>query len=142
MNGWHRLWLLATVIYAIVVAVVASNVVSSIRPGASASNLAYMSDATLLALSKSGDVFENRDVGGIEVPVPANLEEAEKEKVAADIHRAILKDAAAERLKVIWIAFALWIGPSLLCLGLGHSIAWVVRGFRMKGLPQQPTPEG
>jgi hypothetical protein len=132
----HRLWVVLTVIYAAVVTVVAVEMISSIQPRVAASNLRYMSDSTLHALEQAGEAREELEIYGVKLQVPPNLKEEEKRKIAEDIYASVLKDAAAERREGIWIAVASWIGPSLLVLALGHSVAWVVRGFR-KAEPNQ-----
>ena len=144
MNGWHRLWILITVIYAGVILVIAISVITDVRPSVSPATLRHVSNDTLRALDAtlafrfapdgvpSKAHLENLLVEGATIQVPSDLKERAKVTIARDVHSAMQKEANRERLHLVGVYFAMWLVPSILVLAIGHGIAWVLRGFPSK----------
>ena len=66
------------------------------------------------------------DVETREVTVPAGYQDA--------MNRAAEREARYLEFKIAGVAFMVWLGLCGALLGIGHSVAWVIRGFQKNNI--------
>jgi len=142
LSGWHRLWVLVSVIYFIVVAFfIALTLPWPETTLHSPEIIKRMSPGSKAKLSlKGGDEFAETDESATRVEMPngtilpfkKGLTNDEMSAAAREYWRIVQDVATERRLRLIGIATVSWLIPCLALYGLGWAIGWVISGFRGK----------
>ena len=123
MNGWHRLWILLTVIAAIVAGLAAALSISDISPRITESTLNFLPKETNsklgFDLNKPYYIVEDQ-----RVVIPPGYEKA--------MEQAAEGEALRYKIQIAAVAFGGWFVACTTVLALGHGVAWVIRGFKRK----------
>lgn len=154
LNGWHRLWIVSSALFGVVVAAFAINAALDERLESSLSTLRYVKKSTLPLLEPTyaeferrkptpgdsdwysrsqklkGELFEIWESGDVALLMPTRLPMAQKSGIVDDLSGAAKRELRGKRIAIGLDAFLIW---ALICasvLGFGHSIAWIIRGFR------------
>lgn len=131
LNGWHRLWILASTLYLLVV--LAGAYVSF--PGDSDVSrtevLPYVSTRSLMLMrnEEQEQQWPEVVVDGVRFAVPSQLDETAAREFRDDYLQARRSALRSKRASHSILALAWWAVPSLLLLALGFGIAWVRRDF-------------
>ena len=155
MNGWHRLWILITLLYGAVVVVAGVSQVATIRLALHDSARRFVSESTLESMAWAGASLEPRaipkddpymksaylvlsdtvleaEVNGVAIEFPAKLEKDLEKRMLEELYQAAVKDTRDRRLEGVAAIAGIWFVPSLLLLIVGHGVAWVRSGFKKK----------
>jgi hypothetical protein len=157
LNGWHRIWVVLTTIYAVVVAPIAVSLAPTRQEIVSA-----WSRDVLRALENDVKRTSGREISAAQFRSAKDLFDKTDEQVARDLTynakeidlgkpeqkelsqykaEVLMLEAKYEtqlesllRLQLTHWAYAIfaWLGPSLALLLLGYAFAWIARGFRHK----------
>lgn len=164
LNGWHRLWILLSSIYFILVT---SYVILEFpKP----ENIPHQPEFYKKLSKKSAGMIESNNVediralGGkivtnfkpitevekdvnihplVEMPNKHTIEFKEDykkeamEAVSSEYWHIVEQKATEKRLYILLYAFLFWLFPCLALYALGRSINWVHKGFRQKKDAQQ-----
>lgn len=148
LGGWWRLWIVASVIYGAIIAVITWNSFPSVESiSYETSHLKRLSDRTLQILG-----------GRVQPPIPAdtpnwardppiilempnghtfevlgNTTPEQSKEVAKDYVGVLNSIANERRVSALQYAFLAWMVPCLLVLALGWAVSWIYRGFRRDG---------
>lgn len=142
LNGWQRLWVLASSIY---FAVVTAYVVFEFpQPEKIKYDRAYVkklspqSQTLLVPEDKEGWQSAEQWDTDVEMPNGARLSfkkgvpEIDMSAVAKEYWSLITQTANEHRWSLIGYAALAWLLPSIAIYGLGWAIGWVYRGFKRK----------
>lgn len=150
MPGWHRLWVLVSGIYLILVIVFFA---MSLPKPELIPHSRTLYDQLAPELKKKivkgnpnhyqgrkREIYEEARKRGLitEVKMPnghimvfdSEIPEKEREDVVKEYWSVVEKSAAEQRMRLIGLAFGWWILPVLLLYAFGWLIGWVYRGFR------------
>jgi hypothetical protein len=160
MNGWLRLWVLCSAIWAAVAAVGLEHDFHFLDPKPSIESIErHLSDSSLNLRARASaesqaaldelyrsrtawdrlqnpirtdewSRWEDRAVDGVLLSAPKGLDDATRRVYERDYVNAYRKASWGYRLDNAPLAFATLFGPSLAILLLGLGIAWVRKGFR------------
>jgi len=81
------------------------------------------------------EVLEVKMPNGHVIHFDKSVDKEKLELVARAYWVGVEKIAQKEQKKVLFLCFLWWAIPSLIILILGHSIAWVINGFRQQKSP-------
>ena len=133
MNGWQRLWVLSSVIYLALVALVTLVTL----PGKSSVDgvkvLRHLSDHSLevLAAAKNAQIRHEEDGGSVYYEAEG-LNPSEAAALKADSASAAAGALREMRLHSLGLAVAAWIVPCIVIYAFGFGVAWVRRGFKRR----------
>lgn len=145
LNGWHRLYLLVSVIYLFGVATVSAFLYP--QPPSYGENLQGERFGGSLALVKKylksdpDFVLQGRPLPSEFGGIPQGQEALEQEiarlhaKYAgrvdfSSVEAKFAHDSASKRVRFIGIVFLVWFVPVALIYLLGVAVSWVIKGFR------------
>ncbi len=128
LNGWYRLWVFISVLYALIAIAVVYSSFPSRSEVAFNEVLPYLSDRSLTLIVKEQE-WKEFEVDGQRISVPAALDLTAEREFAQDYLQAQRRALSVKQLKHVALAFAWWAVPCLTLLALGLGIAWVRRGF-------------
>lgn len=140
LSRWHRLWILVSVIYLVVIAVFIALTLP--RPEATLHSpeiIKRMSPGSKAKLSlKGNDEFAETDESATLVEMPNDtilpfkkgLTNDEMSAAAREYWSTVQDLNTERRLRLIGIAAISWLIPCLALYGVGWAIGWVIRGFR------------
>lgn len=134
LNGWHRLWVLLSLIAAVALAGIAalvwpdsSSVPDSIglhdkfSPAARAQITEFESEAGASVRMPNGHVIHLR----------SGIEASRMTEALVQYQQGLLENARAKQVELVLKLAAWWLSVSIAVLLLGHLIAWVRAGFAM-----------
>jgi len=144
LNGWQRLWVLASVIYILIIIILA--IVSFPSP----ENYTE-TDKILKNLStKSLDILAGKSRGVLDkladeqfkrvtVKYPndqileflSSTNKADIEYVSKDYWGSVTKLTNTKRIIFLFDMFLAWVVPCVILYSLGWSTGWVIRGFKI-----------
>ncbi len=159
ISGWHRLWILAATAFLFIVTSDAVSVAMNQKAVGGAKTLPYVNTKTLELLAPSFAEFDRRkpqltdsssyfkiielreelfgiyevEEDGFEsiaLEVPKTLSDEQITAIVRDYSLAARDELMWKRLRTVFSAIGDWAVVSLAVLGIGHGVAWVVRGFR------------
>jgi hypothetical protein len=138
MNGWHRLWVLVSVLGLIVCTLV----VAALWPNEqSVTHSIAFYDA--LDPSARSQIAENESDSkeGVRMPnghviyLKAEVAASRKTEALLQYQGAVIAALHSKQRLLLAQVGAIWLAFCLTTLVLGHLVAWVVRGFRQRGKP-------
>jgi hypothetical protein len=144
LNGWHRLWVLLSAVYFILVT---SYVILTFPK---AESIPHQSEFYKKLSQKSAGMIVDTVVPGlidpfvIKVEMPNNhtiefkggLSKKDMETASEEYWRIVEQKATHKRQSLLFYAFLSWIFLCLAFYALGWSINWVYKGFKQKGNEQ------
>jgi hypothetical protein len=126
MNGWHRLWVVGSVVSAAATAVVTGFQISDVQPTISESTLKYFESEVPTPISSGKPTFHpDRPYYAVEekkVITPSHYQR--------EMEVAATREAVDIKHKIAVVALVVWALGCGGMLGVGHGIAWIIRGFR------------
>jgi len=90
----------------------------------------------ILKTGRFGGIPVGKDVLEVEMPndhiikFDISVDETKLQVVARSYWNVVIKETQKIQKKLIVYSFLYWAIPSLFVLLFGHSIAWVIRGFK------------
>lgn len=134
LNSWHRLWILASTLYLLVVLAGAYASFPGDSDVSRSEVLPYVSTRSLMLMRNDEEEHKWPEVvvDGVRFAVPSQLDQAAAREFRKDYLQARRSALRNKRTSHSMLALAWWAVPSLLLLALGFGIAWVRRAFWRK----------
>ena len=139
LNGWQRLWVLMSALYAVPVAVLAYAYFPSSDVRHSDDFYKQMSAASLAKLAVYQENTKFIDPDDIEInaqlpnghvlPFRKGVTEEQRGTVIREYYGLVDQATIAKRMHVIGYSLLGWLLPCIAIYLLGSGIAWVRRGF-------------
>lgn len=145
LNGWHRLWILLSAVYLILVTLYV------IFKFPNAAEIPHQAEFYKKLSQKSAamierDIFDEIQPGFhpiIEMPnkhiihFTVKVSEEDMNIASQEYWRVVEQKATEKRLHLLLYAFLFWAVPCIGLYALGWSINWVYKGFKQKRDAQQ-----
>jgi hypothetical protein len=142
IGGWHRLWLVLSAIYLVLVVAISAFQFPQSSAGFSQEERLKRSGALVAEYLKANPNFAKQppvlpsEYGGVPVDrsqIPDELARLHaKYKGQVDfspIEQAFASDLTNDRLQYVGIVFLVWFVPVALFYLLGLAVRWVIKGF-------------
>ena len=143
VNGWHRLWVLVSV----VALVAAAFVVAALWPNEKSvhHSLAFYDALTPSARSQIADDESDSKVGvtmpnGHVIYLKAEVAASRKTEALLQYQETLIAKLHSKQRLLLTQVAGVWLVACITLLALGHLVAWVVRGFRQRN--KQSSGEG
>jgi hypothetical protein len=142
VGGWHRLWIVLSAIYFVLVLVIAGVLFPESKPGISQEERLKRSSDLVAQFLKANPDFAKQppilpsEYGGRPVDRSKFPDEVARlhAKYRGRVDFSSIEDAVApsntvERLRYIGVAFLTWLVPVVVLYVLGLAVRWVFKGF-------------
>ena len=141
LNGWQRLWILASVIWLITVLFIAVSTYPTKQNTFIGNDevIKDLSDKTIKILAKPvgviGKYSNIRSVetlpNWLEFSVASGTSQSDIDYVRNDYTNVDNKIINKKRIRFVWQMAIFWIVPCIVIYALGLSFNWVYRGFKI-----------
>jgi hypothetical protein len=134
LGGWHRLWLVTSVVYLLAVAVFTASTAPTAETVKHRTEfyerMGESSISVLTAALDTQNLIRVQAENGHEIPFAASTPKETMQAILRQYHEALEAQAASERLPFFGRAFLWWLVPVVALYVAGAAVGWVYRGFR------------
>lgn len=133
MNGWHRLWVLTSILALVLCAIFVNASWPDERSISHSPSFYEALDPNALAQIAENDSASNI---GVEMPnghvinLKPEVAASRKTEALIQYHEAVVAELRSKQRHLFFQVSMVWFIYCAMTLGLGHLVAWVIRGFR------------
>lgn len=133
INGWHRLWILASFLALASCALF----IGKLWPE-EASIVHSIAFYDALDPNARAQIAENESAPNVGVRMPnghiiylkPEVAVSRKSEALIQYHRAVTAELRSKQWQLLFQAIGIWFASCIAVLALGHLVTWVIRGFR------------